>query len=116
MVDRVRYTCIFCYALIRKIDLSVCIQSYVLKKSVSLDCIVDIRLRFFIQINDLRIASTFEVEDTIVIPSVLIITDQKTFRICGKCRLTCSGKSEEDSCVLSVHIRICRAVHGSNAL
>ena len=47
---------------------------------------------------------------------MLVITDQKTLRICGKCCLTCSGKTEEDCCVLSVKVCVCRAVHGSDAL
>ena len=28
--------------------------------------------------------------------------DQKTLRVCGKCGLACSGKSEEDSGILAV--------------
>ena len=106
MVDRVGYTCILCHALISEIDLSVFIKCNVLKKSVAFDRIVDIRLRLFVKVDNLSVASTLEVEYSIVIPAVLIITDEKSLRICGKCCLTCSGKSEEDSCVLAVHICI----------
>ena len=59
MIDRIRYTGIFRYALIVKVDLAVCVQSNILKKSISLDRIVDIRLRLFIKIDNLRIASAF---------------------------------------------------------
>ena len=47
---------------------------------------------------------------------MFVITDEETFRICGKCCLTCSGKTEEDSCVLTVHICVRGAVHRSDAL
>ena len=95
MVDRVRYTSIFCYALVIEVDLSVFIQSNVLKKSVTFDCIVNIRLGFFVQVDNFCIASAFEVEYAVVIPAVLVITDQKTFRVCGKSCFTCSGSPKK---------------------
>ena len=116
VVDRVRNTGILGNALVSEIDLAVCVQSNVLKKSISLDCIVDIRLRFLVQVDNLCIAAALEVEYAVVIPAVLVITDQETLRVCGKSGLTCSGKSEEDCGVLTVHICVCRAVHGSDAL
>ena len=88
MVDRIRYTGVFGYALICEIDLSVCVECYVLKKSVTFDRIVDIRFRILVQVDNLCVASTFEVEYSVVIPAVLVITDQKTLRVCGKCCLT----------------------------
>ena len=99
MLDRIRNSCILCYGLICEIKLAVFIDCNVLKKSVSLDCIVDIRLGFLVKVDDLRIASALEVEDTIVVPAVLIVTDEKSLRVCGKSCLACSGKTEEDSCV-----------------
>ena len=102
MSDRIRYTSILGYALICEIDLAILINSNVLKKSVSLDCIVDIRLGILVKVDNLSIASTLEVEYTVVIPAVLVITDQKTLRVCGKCCLTCTGKTEEDSGILAV--------------
>ena len=116
VVDRVRYTCILGHALIVEVDLAVLIQCYVLKQGVALDRVVDIRLRFFIQVDDLRIAATFEVEDAVVIPAVLVITDEETLRVCGKRCLACSGKTEEDRGIFAVHICISGAVHGSDAL
>ncbi len=78
-----RYTSIFCNALVIKVDLSFCIQCYVLKKSISLDRIVNVRLRVFVKVDNFCIASALEVEYSVVIPAMLVITDQKTFRICG---------------------------------
>ena len=82
MVDWVRYTSILCNTLVCEVDLTVCIYSYVLKKSISSDCVVDIRLRILVKIDNLSVASTLEVEYAVVIPAVLIITDEKTLRIC----------------------------------
>lgn len=91
MIDWVRNTSVLGNALVCEIDLAVCIYSYVLKKSISSDCVVDIWLRILIQVDNLSIASTFEVENAVVIPAVLIITDQETLRICRKCSLSCSS-------------------------
>src|SRR5699024_1996935 len=82
MVDRIGYTCVLCHALICEVDLSVLVKSHVLKKRVSLDRVVDIRLGIFVQVNNLCIASAFEVEDTVVIPAVLVVTDEKSLRVC----------------------------------
>src|SRR5699024_3750798 len=95
VIDWVGHTCILCHALICKVDLSVCIQCHVLKKSVSLDGIVDIRLGVFVQVDNFCVASALEVEHAVVIPAMLVITDEKSLGICGQCCLTCSGKSEE---------------------
>ena len=116
MINRIRNTSILCYALISEVNLSIFCNSYVLKESVALDRIVDIRFRLDIKVDNLSVASTLEVEYTVIIPAVLIITDQKTLRVCGKCSLTCTGKTEEDCCVLSVKVCVSRAVHRSHAL
>ncbi len=101
MVDRIRYTSVLCNALISEINLAFTVKCNVLKKSVSLDCIVDIRLRILVKVDNLSIAAALEVEYSVVVPAVLVITDEKSLRICGKCSLTCSGKAEEDSGVLT---------------
>ena len=77
MINWIRYTCIFCYALICKVNLSFCIQCNVLKKSVAFDCIVDIWFGFFIQVNNFCVASTFKVEYAVVIPAMFVITNKE---------------------------------------
>ena len=74
MLDRVGNTCVLCYCLISKINFTLCINSYVLKKSISSDRIVDIRLRLFAEVDNFCVAAALEVEDTVVIPAVLVIT------------------------------------------
>ena len=77
VIDRIRYTSILCYALICEINLAFSIKCYVLKKSVTFDRIVDVRLRFFVKVDNFSVASTFEVEYAVVIPAMLVITDQE---------------------------------------
>ena len=67
MVDWVRYTCILCYTLVLEINLSIISNCNVLKKSISSDCVVDIRLRLFVKTDNLSVASTLEVEYAVVI-------------------------------------------------
>ena len=76
MGDRIRDTSILCCALVCEINFALCVKSYVLKKSVALDSGVDVWLRLFVEIDYLCIAATFEVEHTVVVPSVLIVADK----------------------------------------
>ena len=76
MVDWVRYTSILCNTLIIEINLSISCYCNILKKSISLDCIKYIRLRLLIKSDNLCITSALEVKDSVVIPTVLIITDK----------------------------------------
>ena len=82
MINRIRYTCILSYALVIKINLAVSIKCNILQKSIASDCIVDVRLRILIQVDDLCIASALEVKYAVVIPAVLVITDKKTLGVC----------------------------------
>ena len=71
MVDRVGYTGVLGNALVSEIALSVLIQGNVLKQSVSLDRVVDIRFGFLVKVDNLGVASALKVEDAAVIPAVL---------------------------------------------
>ena len=115
MIDRIRYTGILGYAVICEIDLALCIQSNVFKQSITANGIINVRLRLFVQVDNLGIAATLKVKYAVVIPAMLVITDQKTLRIGRQSGLSGTGQAEEDSGVLAVHICICGAVHGSDA-
>ena len=77
MVDRIRNTSVFSCALISEINLTVSINSNVFKQSVTFDSSVDIGFAFFIQVDNLSVATTFVVKYTFVIPSVFVVTDQQ---------------------------------------
>ena len=116
MVDRVRNTSVLSNLLVSEIDLAFSVNSYVLKESVTLDSAVDVRLVFLREVDNLSIATTFEVEYAVIVPSVLVITDKATLRVCRESGLTSTRETEEDSCVLTVHVTVSRAVHRSDAL
>ena len=111
MVNRIGNTCVLCNLLVSEVDLAVVCNCNVLKKSISLDCVVDVRLVLLGEVDNLSIAAALEIEDAVVIPTVLVVTDEESLRICGKCCLTCTGKTEEDCCVLTFHVCVSRAVH-----
>ena len=69
VVDRIRNTSVFSYALICEVNLTVSVYCYVFQQSVTFNCVVDIWFRFFIQVDNLSVATTFVVEYTFVIPS-----------------------------------------------
>ena len=116
MVDWVRNTSVLSYALISEVNLTILVNCYVLEESVTCDSAIDVWLRLLVKVDNLSIATTLIVEDTLVIPSVLVITDELTLWIGRKSCLTSTRKTEEDSCVLTVHVSVSRAVHRSHTL
>ena len=52
VIDRIRNTSVFCYALISEVDLTVSVNCYVFKLSVTFDSVIDIRFAVFIQVED----------------------------------------------------------------
>mmetsp|Transcript_18394 Transcript_18394/g.33340 ORF Transcript_18394/g.33340 Transcript_18394/m.33340 type:complete len:213 (+) Transcript_18394:376-1014(+) len=56
---------------------------------------IDIRFRLFGKINRLGIATAFKVKDSIIVPTVFIITNEITMRICRESRLSSTGESKE---------------------
>ena len=82
VINRIRNTCIFSYALICKINLTVGSDSNIFKQSVTFDGVINIRFAFFIKIDNFCIASAFIVEHAFIVPTVFIVSDQQTFRIC----------------------------------
>ena len=116
VLDRIRYTSILGNGLISEVNLTILSNSYVLQQCISLDCTIDIRLGLLVQVDNLCIAAALKVEHAIVIPAMLVITDQATLRVSGQGGLAGTGQAEENSGVLTVHVAVCGAVHGSDAL
>ena len=116
MVDWVRNASVFGNRLVVEVDFAVSIYSNVFEKSVALDSTVDVGFVFLREADNLSIATTFEVEYAVVVPTVFVVTDEAALRIGRKSGLTCTRKSEEDSGVFAVHVAVGRAVHRSDAL
>ena len=116
MLDRIRHTGVLGHALVGKVDLAVRVHGDVLEQRVSLDSVVDVRLALLVKTDDLCIAAALKVEDTVIVPAVLVVADQQSLGVGRKGGLAGTGKSEEDGGVLAFHIGVGGAVHGSNAL
>ena len=97
VIDRIAYTSVFSNSLVSEVNLTVSVNGYVLKESVALDSTVDIGFAFLIEVDNLSVATTFVVEDAIVVPSVFVITDELTLRIGREGSLTSTREAEEDS-------------------
>lgn len=67
----------------------------VFKDSSELNSIEDFRFLFSGEIDGLSVASSLNVEDTIVGPAVLVITEKFSLGISGEGGLTSSGETEE---------------------
>lgn len=73
------------------------VEDDVLKDGTELDGVENIGFLLSRKTNALGVATTLDVEDTLVSPAVLIITNEGTLRISGKSCLASTRKSEEDS-------------------
>ena len=82
MVDRVRNTSVLCYSLVVKVNYAVLVNCYILKQSVSSDCVVNVRLRLLVKVNNLCIAAALKVKHAVVVPAVLVVADKQSLRIC----------------------------------
>ena len=81
VVNRIRNAGVLGYALVSEVDLAVLVNGYVLEQGVACDSVVDVRLAVLVEVDDLSVASALVVEHAVVIPSVLVITDEQTLRI-----------------------------------
>ena len=82
MINRVRNARIFRHALIVEVELTrFAVDSYVFEQRITLNCAINIGFAFLIEANYFRVAATFIVEDALIVPSVLIVTDQSTLRV-----------------------------------
>ena len=116
MIDRIGNTGVFGYALVCEIDFSVFIQSDVFQKRVSLYRVVNVGFGILIEVDNLCIATAFEIEYAVIVPTVFVVADKKSLGIGGKSRFARSRKTEEYSGVLTVEIGVRRAMHRSDAL
>ena len=82
VVDGVGNTGVLGDGAVSEVALAVFVNSDVLQQSVAADSVVDIGFGILIEVDNLSVAAAFEVEHTVVIPAVFVITDEETFRIC----------------------------------
>ena len=116
VVDGVRYAGVFGHALVCEVNHAFFLHGHVLEESVAADSVVDVRFAVLVEVDNLGIAATFEVEYAVVVPAVFVVTDEETLGVGRESGLAGTREAEEDSGVLAVHVGVGRAVHGSDAL
>ena len=114
--DRVRYAGVLRHGLVREVDLTFLVHRNVLQQGVGADRVPDIGLVLFREVDDFGIASALEVEDAVVVPTVLVVADQLALRVGRKGGFARSRQTEEDGGVLALLVGVGRAVHRRDAL
>ena len=90
VVDRIAYAGVFGYALVGEVDFAVCVYGNVLEECVALECVLDVGLCVFVEVDNLSVAAAFVVEYAFVVPSVLVVADELALRVGRKGSLACS--------------------------
>ena len=90
VLDRVAHAGVLGDGLVGKVNLARLVERDVLEQRVALDGVVDIGLGLGVEVDDLGVAAALEVEDALIVPAVLVITDEKSLGICGKGGLSCA--------------------------
>lgn len=98
------------------VDNSGCgVEDNVLKDRAELDGVENIRLLLGGETNALGVATALNVEDALVAPAVLVVTDQGTLGVSREGGLASAGKTEED-CDIAVLALVGRRVEGKNVV
>ena len=116
VVDGIAYAGVLGHALVGEVDFAFCVDGHVLEEGVAADGVVDVGLTVLVEVDDLGVATAFEVEDAVVVPAVFVVTDEETLGVGREGGLAGAGEAEEDGGVLAVHVGVGRAVHGGDAL
>ena len=96
-----------------EVDDTVVVGHHVLEQGVALDCAEDLRLILGREIDALGVAPSLEVEDAVVVPAVLVVTDELAGGVGRKGGLAGSGEAEEQADV-SALADVGAAVHSYN--
>lgn len=70
-------------------------EFHVLKKCTESDRIEDLGFLFLRKIDCFRVATTFNVEHTVIAPAMFIVTEELSIRVSGQGSFTCAGQTEE---------------------
>ena len=84
VADRIGSAGVLRHALIVEIYLAFCVHGNVFQQRVAAQRVIDIRFGLFVQVNNLGIAAAFQVEDSVVVPAVLVITDKVAVGVRGQ--------------------------------
>ena len=110
VVDRVRHAAVLRLGRVKVVDVAV-VDGIVLEQGVRLDGAVDLGLVLLREVDGLCVAASFKVENAVVVPSVLVVSDQKALWICRQRGLSRAREAKEERRV-AVLADVGRAVHG----
>jgi hypothetical protein len=96
-----------------KINGTSVVVNNILNNSAKLNCIVNLGLAFLGKSNALGIATSFNVEDTLIGPNVLVITNEKALRVSRQSCLSSSRETKEEGGG-SIFALIARGVKGQD--
>src|SRR6266852_4610070 len=94
-------------------DFALFVENHVLKHRTTPNGIPDLWLALLGEVNALRVAASFEIENPRVAPTVLVISDQVAIGVCGQSGLASARKAKKQS-RLPVHAAIGGTVHREN--
>src|ERR1044071_2823864 len=86
-LDRVRAARVLRNADIGEIDAAIIFEDDIFQNRAETQRLKNIRLAFRSKVDRLGVTTPFDIEDAVIRPDMLVITDQMTFRISGKCSL-----------------------------
>lgn len=95
-------------------DLGVLVVDNVLQDGTELDRVEDLWLLLGRQVQTLGVTATLDVENTVVGPTVLVVTDQLTVRVGRQGGLTSTGQTEEQGDVTLLSSLVTRRVQGQD--
>ena len=115
MLNGIAYASVLGDALVCEVNLAFFVYCNVLQQCIAADCVVDVGLAFLVKVDNLGVAAAFEIEDAVVVPTMLVITYKQTLGVGGKGGFAGAAKTKEDGCILAFHIGVGRAVHSCDA-
>src|SRR6478672_5813279 len=110
-LDRVRPTSVFRDARVGIIDIAVFIEDDILEHSTKPQSLENIRLALRRKVNRLCVAAAFDVEDPVIAPNVLVVTNEMTLRISRERGFARAAETEEQGRDTCLFICCGRAMH-----
>ncbi len=113
--DRVAHPGVFGDGAVKEIEFpGLVVHHDVFDQRAEADRIVDLGFVFMGEVDALREAAAFHVEDAVAAPAVLVVADEPSVRVCGNRGLAGAGKAEENGDVARL-ADVGRAVHREHA-
>src|SRR5690348_13745556 len=93
------------------IDVMILMEDDVLQDSAETQCLKNVRLAFRCKIDRLSVTASFDVENPVVAPDMLVVTDEVTFRIGRERCFACAAKTEKQRGGAGLFVSRSRAMH-----